>query len=491
MREKRIKQLAKLSPLMLTTAALSSCIPTIATIAVMQSCKNNNQDKNPNIIFILADDLGYADLSCMGQNKFSTPNIDKLASQGMLFTQHYSGSSVSAPSRSCLITGQHTGHTVIRGHKEMPVEGQHPLPADTYTIFKMLKDNGYKTSVFGKWGLGAPQTEGAPENHNVDEFFGYNCQRLAHNYFPYHLWHNDTKIMLDGNNGSDENDYAPYIIHEKAIDFIRDNKDTTFFMWYTSVIPHAELKVPEKELMPFVGDSVFEKEKAYQGCDEGMYYKNGGYGSQQYTHATFAAMVSVLDKQVGDICSTLDSLGIADNTILIFTSDNGPHMEGGADPEFFNSNGELRGHKRDLYEGGIRVPFIVKWNNVIKENSKSHHISSFWDFMPTVAEIINAEMPEKIDGISYLPELTGQGEQKKHDYLYWEFHENNGRQAVRMGDWKAVKYDVHNNGEIELYNLSDDVAESNNLAKQYPEKVDVFDSLMKVSRTESDLFKFQ
>ena len=476
----------------IAVVSLTSCVPTPQKVDTSLTNNSEHQkDDKPNIIFILADDLGYADLSCLGQQKFSTPNIDRLAAQGMLFTQHYSGSSVSAPSRSCLITGQHTGHTVIRGNKELPVEGQHPLPSDTYTIFKMLKDNGYKTSVFGKWGLGAPNTEGAPENQNVDEFFGYNCQRLSHSYYPYHLWHNEEKIMLDGNEGKGEEDYAPYLIHDEALDFIRENSDTTFFMWYTSIIPHAELKVPEEELKNFVGHPNFDEEKAFVGCDDGEYYKNAGYGSQKYTHATFAAMVSILDRQVGEICSTLDSLGIADNTIIIFTSDNGPHFEGGGDPNFFDSNGELRGYKRDLYEGGIRVPYIVKWNKMVEQNSKSEHISAFWDFLPTVADIIGAELPENIDGVSMLPAMTAHGEQKEHDYLYWEFHENNGRQAIRKGDWKAVKYDVHNNGKIELYNLADDVSETNDLSDKYPEKVAEFDSLMRVSRTESELFKFQ
>ena len=252
MNSKRKCLSVKCSAVALAVMSLTSCV----SKTMMSS------DDKPNVIFILADDLGYADLSCLGQNKFSTPNIDSLASQGMMFTQHYSGSSVSAPSRSCLITGQHTGHTVIRGNKELPVEGQHPLPSDTYTIFKMLKDNGYKTSVFGKWGLGAPDTEGAPQNQNVDEFFGYNCQRQAHNYYPYHLWHNAEKIILDGNKGKNENDYAPYIIHKEAIDFIVENKDTTFFMWYTSVLPHAELKVPENELVSFVGKLELEQEKS-------------------------------------------------------------------------------------------------------------------------------------------------------------------------------------------------------------------------------------
>lgn len=482
--------LVKFSPFVATTAAMMSCLSTDVKITAIDTCDSQNI-KNPNIIFILADDLGYADLSCMGQTKFSTPNIDNLAQRGITFTQHYSGSSVSAPSRSCLITGRHTGHTVIRGNKELPVEGQYPLPSDTYTIFRLLKENGYKTSVFGKWGLGAPATDGSPENQNVDEFFGYNCQRLAHSYYPYHMWHNAEKIILDGNKGKNENDYAPYLIHNEALDFIRDNKDTTFFMWYTSVIPHAELKVPQQELELFVGKSELEEEKSYQGCDDGEYYKNGGYGSQRYTHAAFASMVSVLDRQVGEISALIDSLGIADNTIIIFTSDNGPHMEGGADPDFFDSNGELRGYKRDLYEGGIRVPFIVKWDNVIKKNTKSDHISAFWDFLPTMADIVNAETPDNLDGISYLPTLKGIGSQMEHDYLYWEFHENNGRQAIRKGDWKAVRYNVHNDGKIELYNLEDDMSEKYNLAEKYPEMVAEFDSLMKVSRTESDLFMFE
>lgn len=480
MQVNQAKMLLKNVPLVLTAVSLTSCVS-----GVMQ------EKDNPNIIFILADDLGYGDISCLGQAKFSTPNIDTLASQGMMFTQHYSGSSVSAPSRSCLITGQHTGHTVIRGNKELPVEGQYPLPSDTYTIFKLLKANGYKTSVFGKWGLGAPETEGAPQNQDVDEFFGYNCQRLAHSYFPYHLWHNDKKIILDGNQGKNENDYAPYLIHDKALDFIKENRDSTFFMWYTSVLPHAELKVPKDELAAFAGKPEMGKETAFVGCDEGECYKNAGYGSQQYPHAAFAAMVSILDRQVGEICACLDSLGIADNTIVVFTSDNGPHLEGGADPDYFDSNSDLRGYKRDLYEGGIRVPMIVRWNGVVGENTKSDHVSAFWDFLPTVADIIGAEHPDNIDGISFLPTLKGDDEQKEHDYLYWEFHENNGRQAIRKGDWKAVKYDVHNDGKIELYNLKSDVSEKFDVSEKHPDLVADFDSLLKTSRKESDLFKFQ
>lgn len=444
----------------------------------------------PNVVFVLADDLGYGDLGCFGQEHFRTPNIDRLALQGKIFTQHYAGSSVSAPSRSCLITGQHTGHTPIRGNMECEGEGQYPVPKDLYSIFSLFKAKGYSTGVFGKWGLGAPGTSGAPENQGVDEFYGYNCQRLAHNYYPYHLWHNNRKVTLEGNKGDGEGEYAPYLIHDKAMDFIRSNAGHPFFLWYTTVIPHAELRLPAKEIAPFISREELSPDKAFKGCDSGPSYKNGGYGSQSDVHAAFAAMVSLLDRQVGEISDLLDSLGIADNTIFIFTSDNGPHIEGGADPYFFNSNGPFRGLKRDLYEGGIRVPFIVRWPSAVKPGTKSDHVSAFWDFLPTMGEILGEDMPEDIDGISYLPELTGRPGQKEHPYLYWEFHEAGGRQAVRKGDWKAVRYNVAGDGDIRLYNLAGDVAEQDDLADEYPGTVAEMDSLMRVSRTESALFDF-
>ena len=374
------------------------------------------QPQEPNVIFIIADDLGYGDLSCYGQEKFQTPNIDALAADGVIFTRHYAGTSVSAPSRSSLITGLHTGHTPVRGNKELPTEGQYPIPGDTYNIFRLMKSQGYVTGVFGKWGLGAPATEGAPEAQGVDEFYGYNCQRLAHHYFPYHLWHNTEKIMLPGNEGTSENDYSPYLIHGQALDFIRENSDSTFFMMYTSVIPHAELRLPEAEIEPFIGK--LEPEKSYRGCDGGPGYRQAAYGSQEHCHAAFAAMVSVLDRQVGEIRTLLDSLGISDNTIIVFTSDNGPHIEGGADPAYFNSNGGLRGIKRDLYEGGIRVPFIMAWPGHIEGGHTTDHVCAFWDFLPTLADITGASTPEgyETDGISYLPAATGDGEQPEHEY---------------------------------------------------------------------------
>lgn len=464
----------------------------LAPLAVlpMASCSTGEQFETPNVIFILADDLGYGDLSCLGQERFSTPEIDRLAVQGKIFTQHYSGSPVSAPSRSCLVTGQHTGHTPIRGNKECGEEGQMPLPEGTYNIFTLFKSKGYSTGVFGKWGLGAPGTEGAPNRIGVDEFYGYNCQRLAHSYYPYHLWHNEEKVVLDGNQGHGKGQYAPYLIHEQALEFIKVHKDGPFFMWYTTTIPHAELRLPENELAAFRGKESLEKEKSFSGNDNGPSYKNGGYGSQETTHAAFAAMVSLLDRQVGEIADLLDSLGIADNTILVFTSDNGPHREGGADPDFFNSNARFRGVKRDLYEGGIRVPFIVRWNGVVEPGTRSEHISAFWDFMPTMADLLNVELSAETDGISYLPALTGKGSQQEHDYLYWEFHERGGRQAIRKGDWKAVRYDLLKGGKIQLYNLLEDPGETKNLAKEHPEMVAEFDSLMKASRTPSEYFNF-
>lgn len=459
------------------------------------SCSKDNT--TPNIIFILADDLGYGDLGYTGQERFETPNIDRLASEGMVFTRHYAGSSVSAPSRSSLLTGLHTGHTPIRGNKECPEEGQYPLPADTWNIFRMVSGHGYTTGVFGKWGLGAPGTEGAPENQGVDEFFGYNCQRLAHSYYPHHLWHNGEKIILDGNSGSKEDEYAPYLIHDKALEFIRENSGQPFLMMYTTTLPHAELKLPDSETVPFIGQ--LEPEKAFKGCDSGCpQYKIGGYGSQEHPHAAFAAMVSLLDRQVGEIVEAVEAAGIADNTIIIFTSDNGPHIEGGADPRYFNSNAGLRGLKRDLYEGGIRVPMIVSWPGRTVPGSTTDHISAFWDFMPTLADIIGADAagqdtpygPVQTDGISYLPTLTGKGVQQEHEYLYWEFHESGGRQAVLKGDWKGVIYNLSKGGEMQLYNLADDPAEQHDVAAEYPEMADELHDIMQEARTPSDIFNF-
>ncbi len=447
--------------------------------------------EKPNIVYILADDLGYGDLSCYGQTHFETPNIDKLAENGMKFTQHYSGSTVCAPSRSSLLTGKHTGHTFIRGNKEVQPEGQHPLEAEAYTLAEALQDAGYVTGAFGKWGLGYPGSEGDPNNQGFDEFFGYNCQRIGHHYYPYHMWHNQEKVMLEGNEGTQTGDYGPEVIQEYALKFLEDNHEKPFFMYYPSIIPHAELYAPEEYMEKYRGK--FLPEKNYEGVDSGENFRNGPYGSQPESHAAFVAMVDYLDMQVGEIVAKLKELGVYENTLIIFTSDNGPHMEGGADPDYFDSNGQLKGYKRDLYEGGIRVPMIAVWNGKIVAGSETDHISAFWDLFPTVAEISGASVPEDIDGISFLPKLLGNEEQQKeHEYLYWEFHERGGRQAVRKGDWKLVRYNVLDPEKTttELYNLETDLGEENNVAEEHPEIVEELSEIMKNARTESEVFTF-
>ena len=448
--------------------------------------------EQPNIVYILADDLGYNDLSCYGQELFSTPNIDKLAENGLKFTQHYSGSTVCAPSRSSLLTGQHTGHTFIRGNKEVRPEGQHPLEAEAYTLAEALQDAGYVTGAFGKWGLGYPGSEGDPNNQGFDEFFGYNCQRLAHHYYPYHLWHNQEKIMLEGNEGFKTAQYGPDVIHEQALKFLENNKDKPFFMFYPSLIPHAEMFAPEEYMEKYRGK--FLPENNYEGVDGGKNYRLGPYGSQPESHAATVAMINVLDDQVGEIVAKLKELGIYKNTLIVFVSDNGPHLEGGANPDYFNSNGPFRGYKRDLYEGGIRVPMIAVWEGKINAGSETNHPSAFWDIYPTFAEITGAKTPDNIDGISLLPTLLGKAdEQEKHEYLYWEFHERGGRQAVRKENWKLVKYNVLNPEKTttELYNLETDLGEKNNVAEQHPEIVQELLGIMKNARTKSEVFSFE
>ena len=483
----------------------------IGFLFLVNSCKNSNKvsERNhlqPNIIFILADDLGYGDVGVYGQQNFETPNLDRLAHGGMKFLQHYSGSTVCAPSRSALMTGQHTGHTFIRGNSErgftLDKEGQYPLAPEEITIAEVLKKGGYATGAFGKWGLGYPGSEGDPTKQGFDEFFGYNCQRVAHNYYPTHLWDNLTKTPLKGNDGKTKTVYAPLIIHEKALSFIEKNKGRPFFMYYPSVIPHAELAAPEKYMEKYRGKFMPEKEYIKKGNSSPNSkvnpesinnYNVGGYNSQKESHAAFAAMVSLLDEQVGQIIDKVDDLGIAENTLIIFSSDNGPHLEGGADPDYFGSNGPLRGYKRDLYEGGIRVPTLAYWPSQITPNSKSDHISAFWDFFPTAIEIAGLDYnSSKIDGISFLPELKGK-DQKKHPYLYWEFLEKGGRQAVRMNQWKAVRMNMSKNPDspIELYNVHQDIGEQENLAVQYPEVLKEVSRIMNKEHISSRIFQFE
>ncbi|TWT80795.1 Arylsulfatase [Planctomycetes bacterium CA13] len=434
----------------------SRCVSFIFTCLTLVSFASA---ETPNIVYILADDLGYGDLSCYGQTKYETPNIDKLAERGMRFTQHYSGSTVCAPSRCSLMTGLHTGHTAVRGNAEYAPEGQMPMPADTYTIAKHLQTAGYQTGVFGKWGLGYPGSDSDPLKMGFDRFYGYNCQRLAHCYYPAWLWSDDQREFLWGNVSSFSKDYAPDFIHAQALDFIRSNKDQPFFCYYAAVQPHADMIAPEEYMNKFRGKFLPE-----------LNYPEDYYIGQPEGHAAFAAMVNVLDDYVGEVVAELESLGIADKTLVIFSSDNGPHLEGGHDPEYFNSNGQCRGYKRDLYEGGVRVPMIAAWPHRIQAGSVSDHISAFWDIMPTFADLVGKPLPSEGDGVSMLPTLLGSDNQQKHDFLYWEFPAKKGRVAVRKGNWKAVRYNTSSSRSLlELYDLSTDPGEEHNVADKHPE----------------------
>lgn len=433
----------------------------------------------PNVIYIMADDLGIGDLGCYGQRVIRTPAIDQLAANGMRFLQHYSGSTVSAPSRCCLMTGKHTGHAAIRGnYPQVASDGlkyDTPLPAVETTVATIMKKHDYKTACFGKWGMGAFDSEGSPQKHGFDYFYGYLGQGHAHFYYPDFLYENDRKVMLD------KKVYSHDLIMEKAYDFIDKNAGSPFFIYLTPTIPHAELILPEGEL----GD--------YENAFEEKPYKGTHYCSQDKPRATYAAMVTRLDRNVQQIIDLLKKKGIYDNTIIIFTSDNGVHKEGGHDPDYFNSNGGFRGVKRDLYEGGIRTPFIVQWPDHIKPQSTSNHVSAFWDFLPTMCELTGAELPEKIDGISYLPALLQKDGQKKHDSLYFEFHEGGGKQAVIKGDWKLIRFQVNKPQQTyyELYNLKNDKKEACNLVESEVEKVRELVMLMDSSRTSNHLFKFK
>ncbi len=433
-----------------------------------------------NVVYILADDLGYGDLGCYGQEKIKTPNIDRLAREGMQFMQHYAGCTVSAPSRCSLMTGLHTGHCQIRGNKEIKPEGQQPMRADTYTVGKLMKSAGYKTGIFGKWGLGYPGSSSTPLKMGFDEFYGYNCQRQAHSYYPDHLWYNDTRVEIEENKKEGRKVYSQDLIHEKAMKFIRDNKDRPFFTMLTYTLPHAELNLPH--------DSIYEMYK--NAFEEVPYDGRMGYHFSRKPYASFAAMVSRLDKYVGEVVAELKELGLDKNTIVIFASDNGPHREGGANPDYFESYGPLRGVKRDVYEGGIRVPMIAWCPGKIAEGVKTYHISAFWDVMPTLAELTGTTLCVAGDGISFLPTIFSQKGQKQHSYLYWEFHELNGREALRCGKWKLIRQPVIGETILELYDLSKDIHEDNNLARQYPSKVKELAELMDNARTPSMLFNF-
>jgi len=465
-------------------------VAAIPTGMYLSACKNVSKDKlsepdNPNIIYILADDLGYGDLGCYGQERIKTPNIDRLADEGMRFTNHYAGSTVSAPSRCCLMTGKHSGKARIRGNKDVPL-----LSGDT-TVAEIMKNSGYVTALFGKWGLGELATPGHPNDKGFSIFVGYLDQTRAHNAYTDWIWKNKDTLWLDnkveiipvghskgiGSVAIEKNTHTQDIFTDETLEFIEENKDTSFFVYLCYTLPHAN---NEAWYWNMIGMEVPDM-MGYDTCSD-----------WSMAQQAFAASISYLDNDIGKIISKLKQLGIEKNTLVIFSSDNGPHKEGGNDPVISNSAGPLRGIKRDLYEGGIRVPMIAYWPGKIAGGSISDHISAFWDFLPTVCDILNVDNPGSIDGISFLPELSGE-KQKPHDYLYWEFYEQNGKQAVRLGKWKAVRLNMDANPDapVELYNLTLDIGERMNLAPEYPEIIEQIEQIMEKEHIYSEEFSFR
>lgn len=453
-------------------------------LLVPVACQSENVQDNgkvpmqtPNIVYIMADDLGIGDLGCYGQQQIKTPCIDGLARNGMMFMRHYSGSSISAPSRCTLLTGKHTGHAAIRGNKPVTLaDGEKydtPLPAKEVTVAKLLKQKNYRTACIGKWGMGGPDSEGHPNCHGFDYFYGYLGQGHAHSYYPPFLFENNEKIMLE------KKHYSHNLIVEKALDFIDKNAEHPFFLYFSPTIPHAELAVPEENMQQYEGQF---QEKPFAG---------GHYCAQPKPRAAYAAMVTLLDTNVGQIIELLKRKGVYENTIIIFTSDNGVHKEGGHDPEYFNSNAGLRGIKRDFYEGGIRTPFIVEWPGMIAPGSRNQHVSAFWDFLPTVCDITGISTPHDIDGISYLPVLKGL-EQPEHDYLYYDFYEKQGTQAVIQDDWKLISLQVNapKKTHYELYNLKTDPKEQHNVAVLHPDRVEQLKALIKQAHTKNPIFNY-
>lgn len=436
------------------------------------------QSRPPNIIYILADDLGYGDLGCYGQPEIRTPHIDQLAAEGIRFTDHYAGSTVCAPSRCSLMTGLHTGHTEVRGNRKVPPMGQHPLPPDTVTVARLLQQVGYATGLIGKWGLGGPGSTGEPRRQGFDYFFGYLCQGHAHNYYPEFLFRNEERVPLEGNVVPDDRpdgagvatekvQYSHDLCAREALEFVQRHKDRPFFLYLALTIPHANNEAKDQG-MEVPSDAP---------------YSDRDWPQQDKNHA---AMITRMDRDIGTLMAKLQDLGIDGNTLVIFTSDNGPHREGGHDPDFFDSNGPLRGIKRDLYEGGIRVPMIARWPGTIRPGTETDHVSAFWDVLPTVAEIAGVTPPPAGDGVSFVPALTG-GDQRQHEFLYWEFHEGRAsKQAVRMGKWKAVR--LRPSAPLELYDLSVDIGEQRNIADRHPDILQTIEHSLSTARTESAIW---
>lgn len=490
----------------------------LTAISLYSNAANNSS--KPNIIFILCDDMGYGDLGCYGQKYIQTPNLDRMAQEGMLFTQAYAGSPVSAPSRASLMTGQHTGHTHVRGNKEywknvpavayginkdFSVVGQEPYDEDHIILPEVMKKNSYITGVFGKWAGGYEDSCSTPDKRGVDEFYGYICQFQAHLYYPnflnrYSKEEGDTGVVrivmedninypMFGDDYKKRSQYSADLIHQKAMEWIdkQDGKQP-FYGFFTYTLPHAELAQPNDSILKGYKKHFF-RDKTWGGSE------GSRYNAVEHTHAEFAGMITRLDSYVGEVLRKLKEKGLDDNTIVIFSSDNGPHEEGGADPEFFGRDGKLRGLKRQCHEGGIRIPFIVRWPGRVSAGMVNDHQLAFYDVMPTFCELMEDKaFPKKyinkkikndcFDGISFASTLLGDdGKQQKHDFLYWEFHETD-QIGVRMGDWKLLV----KKGTPYLYDLSNDVHEDHNIAAAHPDIVKQMKEIIKREHRDSDIF---
>lgn len=475
------------------------------TISIIVSLNCFAQSK-PNIIYIYADDMGYGELGAYGQTKIKTPNLDRMSAEGMRFTDHYSSAPVCAPARCMLLTGKHGGHTYIHGNYELggfadSLEGgQMPLPEGVFTVGKMMQQAGYKTAAIGKWGLGMANTTGSPIKQGFDYFYGYLDQKQAHNYYPTHLWENDhwdtlqnpvinvhkqldsTKATLADFNYYKGKEYAPAKLTEKALAFIENNKSKPFFLYLPYTLPHLSLQAPDEWVKKYIGQ-----------FNERPYYGQNGYASTLYPLSTYAAMISFLDAQVGLILEKIKALGLDENTLILFSSDNGATFNGGVNRRFFNSNGGLRGQKMDLYEGGIREPFIARWPGKITKGTTSAHPSVQFDLMATLAELVH-QKTNATDGISFLPELMGRTkDQQKHPYIYFEYPENGGQLAIRMGNWKGVKLDVkkHPEKKWQLFNLQTDRNETTDISEKYPDLIKQFELIVKKEHQQAHIQEWE
>ena len=464
------------------------------------------QKNNPNIIYIYADDLGYGELGCYGQQKIRTPNLDQMAREGMRFTQHYSSAPVCAPSRCMLMTGKNPGHSYIRGNYELggysddTEGGQMPLHPGAFTIAKMLKEKGYRTAMIGKWGMGVVGTSGSPLLHGFDYYYGYLDQKQAHNYYPTHLWENDkwdslrnpviqVHSSIDSTIATDADfkkyigtDYAPAKMTEKALNFINTNQKNSFFLYLPYTIPHLSLQVPEKYITPYINQ-----------FEEHPYYGQSGYAPCKYPRATYAGMITFLDEQVGIILTQLKKLGLDNNTLVLFSSDNGATFSAGVDHAFFNSVAGLRGLKMDLYEGGIRVPFIARWPGKVPANTVNDQVTIQYDLLATLADLTHIPVKET-DGVSFLGGLLNKSSKSEtRDFLYFEYPENGGQIAVRIDHWKGIRKNIKKNPAApwELYDLQADPFEKINLAEKNPAILSKMNSIVETQHQHSHLSEWE